>query len=211
MFSWLSGKYWYKKSRVLEPVLQRTLSNSRYRHAIRVAHVARLLAGRHGVNPGKAWFAGLSHDLAREWSEDRLLAWVAEYGAFLEPAHTVSPILAHGHAAAWLLGSTFGVRSPSVLDAVAHHTLGYPGLDRLGLIIFAADYLEPGRKFTTLSFRRWALHLDLYEMVLACMAHNEARGKSTSPLTQAFREHLSKSVPGAIVFADHPNIKDLRS
>ena len=209
MFSFRSGNKWFIKAELLKPLLQRTLSSSRYKHGCRVAHVARLLARKHGVNPGKAWFAGLLHDLAREWTEERLLTWVNEHGSVLEPAHLLSPVLAHGHAGAWLLESVHGIKSKSILAAVANHTLGHPRLDKLGLIIFAADYLEPGRKFTSPGFRRWAMHLKLNEMVLVCIAHNEARGKASSSLTLELKEHLSKSSPSAIVLTEQLIVKDL--
>lgn len=211
MFSFLFDRCWIRRAKKLEAVLARTLSRSRFQHSVRVAHTARAIARRHCVNPGKAWFAGLVHDLAREWSDDELGRWASKHGAALFHEHRQSPVLAHGHAAAWILATDYGVRSASVLSAIRHHTLGWHGLDRLGLIVFAADYLEPGRKFTTRTFRRWALHLELREMVLACMAHNDARGKASGTVTEEFRLHLSKSAPGAIVLKEHASIKDLKS
>lgn len=55
------------------------------------------------------------------------------------------PVL-HGPAAAERLRAE-GVQDPELIDAVAWHTLGHPGLDRLGRALFAADFLEPGRSF----------------------------------------------------------------
>jgi nicotinate-nucleotide adenylyltransferase len=38
-----------------------------------------------------------------------------------------------------------GVADPSLLRAVAYHTLGHPEFDDLGRTLYVADFLEPGR------------------------------------------------------------------
>lgn len=53
----------------------------------------------------------------------------------------------HGPAAAARLKKE-GVDDPSLLRAVAYHTLGHPGFDDLGRALYAADFLEPGRSFS---------------------------------------------------------------
>jgi len=52
--------------------------------------------------------------------------------------------LLHGPAAARRLEAE-GVEDEELLLAVAYHTLGHPGLRRLGRSLYAADFLEPGR------------------------------------------------------------------
>ncbi len=53
--------------------------------------------------------------------------------------------LLHGPAAARLLEED-GVTDRPLLLSVAYHTLGHPELDRLGRSLYAADFLESGRK-----------------------------------------------------------------
>jgi HD superfamily phosphohydrolase YqeK len=50
----------------------------------------------------------------------------------------------HGPAAAARLEAE-GVDDAELLEAVRYHTLGRPGLGRLGRLLMVADYLEPGR------------------------------------------------------------------
>lgn len=52
--------------------------------------------------------------------------------------------LLHGPAAAERLRLD-GVGDGELLQAVAYHTLGHPGLGTLGRALYAADFLEPGR------------------------------------------------------------------
>jgi 2-amino-4-hydroxy-6-hydroxymethyldihydropteridine diphosphokinase len=51
----------------------------------------------------------------------------------------------HGPASAQLL-SDAGVADKGLLHAIAFHTLGSPDFSEVGLALFAADFLEPGRK-----------------------------------------------------------------
>jgi 2-amino-4-hydroxy-6-hydroxymethyldihydropteridine diphosphokinase len=55
------------------------------------------------------------------------------------------PGLLHGPAAA-ARAMTHGERDPGVLDAVRYHSVGYAGWDRVGRALYAADFLEPGRR-----------------------------------------------------------------
>lgn len=50
----------------------------------------------------------------------------------------------HGPAAAARLEAE-GVEDVELLEAIRYHTLGKPGLGRLGRFLMAADYIEPGR------------------------------------------------------------------
>jgi len=113
------------------------------------------------VDPGQAYLAGLAHDLARELPEAELLRLVAADGAPLRAWEAERPVLLHGRAAAVLLGAT---SSAEVREAVADHVTGRPGMSALARVVFAADYLEPGRGFLRPSERRGALRLPLGEL-----------------------------------------------
>jgi 2-amino-4-hydroxy-6-hydroxymethyldihydropteridine diphosphokinase len=83
--------------------------------------------------------AGYLHDSLRD-------ARVEELRRFVEPPLEDLPAeLLHGPAASGRLERE-GVADAPLLLAVAYHTLGHPDLDELGRALYAADYLEPGRK-----------------------------------------------------------------
>lgn len=54
--------------------------------------------------------------------------------------------LLHGPAAA-TRAAALGETDPGVLDAVRYHSVGYAGWDMTGRVLYAADFLEPGRNF----------------------------------------------------------------
>jgi len=56
-----------------------------------------------------------------------------------------APSLWHGPAAA-RRAERAGERDEGVLDAVRYHSVGYAGWDRVGRMLYLADYLEAGRR-----------------------------------------------------------------
>ena len=133
----------------LEPLYRRlrsTLSPARLAHSERVADVARRLAQKFGADTEEAGIAGLGHDLAREWSGPELVNYAQTHELPAESWEFETPVFLHGIVAAQILASEFGISSADVLAAVRHHTLGARNLPLLGKILYAADYLEPGRR-----------------------------------------------------------------
>jgi 2-amino-4-hydroxy-6-hydroxymethyldihydropteridine diphosphokinase len=84
--------------------------------------------------------AGWLHDALRDGDVGSLRALVPP-----EFQDLPGPLL-HGPAAAALLRGA-GVADAELLDAVTYHTVGHPGLGRLGRALYLADFLEPGRTF----------------------------------------------------------------
>lgn len=84
--------------------------------------------------------AGRLHDALRDADETYLRAIVSHPGL---PAAAL-----HGPAAAALLEADGEERS-DVLEAVRCHTLGSDSWSRTGRALYMADYLEPGRSFST--------------------------------------------------------------
>lgn len=114
---------------------------SRRLHAERVSLLMVRWARRLELPEGdvKRWgAAGLLHDALRDADAELLRE---ELPASLRHGH---PSILHGPAAAERLRNE-GVEDEPLLLAVAYHTLGHPDLDRLGLSLLAADFLEPGR------------------------------------------------------------------
>ena len=170
---------------VLDAALRENMSIERYRHSMRVADTAVLYACRLGISPHDAWLAGIAHDFAREWTGQQLVRFVTAHDGAIRPEEKDKPVLLHGRVAAIILERTYGVTKPDVLEAVEHHTLGRVGMSPLAKLLFVADYLEPGRKFTDLSYRRSVRNLCLDCMVCSVIQHCANRHKDIHPLTIA--------------------------
>jgi predicted HD superfamily hydrolase involved in NAD metabolism len=141
------------------------LSEDRLKHSIGVAETARSLAMRFGVDPRRAYTAGITHDIARELEREKILDLVESSGRRPAPWQKRKAVLLHGYAGAALL-EKWGLADRAVLGAVEDHVTGRPGMSRLSKIVFTSDYLEPGRGFLERSARQNMLKQDLDEMTL---------------------------------------------
>jgi predicted HD superfamily hydrolase involved in NAD metabolism len=119
----------------------------RYAHCVRVARMSENLARLHGADPRKARLAGMLHDLARLYSAQRLLRESAECGIEADAYAREHPVVLHAPLSAALARRMFGVDDPTVLAAIAKHTLGAAEMSTLDCVLYLADGLEPGRDF----------------------------------------------------------------
>lgn len=110
-------------------------------HIRRVAEVAGGWAGRMGVPDGERhrWLAAVwLHDALRDAPEAELRRWAPEFAGPVE--------LLHGPAAA-ARAQAGGLDDAGILDAVRYHSVGWPGWNFVGRMLYCADFLEPGRRF----------------------------------------------------------------
>lgn len=120
----------------------------RYRHSVRVARCAELLAQRHGLDSRKARLAGMLHDLARLYGPARLVAECEARGLRIEPVEREHPVLLHARLGAAIARELFAIEDEAVLSAIEKHTTGAPEMSPLDCAVYLADSLEPGRNFS---------------------------------------------------------------
>lgn len=118
---------------------------SRIDHILRVEQMAIALAQHHQVDTAKAAQASLMHDLAKYFKPQKLLAMAQAAGLEIDAVSEANPHLLHAGVGALVARDTFGVDDQEVLQAIANHTLGQPGMSSLSCIVFLADSLEIGR------------------------------------------------------------------
>lgn len=170
----------------------------RYRHCVRVARSADILAQIHGVDPRKARLAALLHDLARLYSTDRLIEECRRRGVPIDAFERRNPIVLHAPLGAELAREQFGIEDPEVLSAIAKHTLGAEAMSPLDCVVYLADALEPGRDFAN---RRkiWDLaRVDLPAAMSAAIVDSfiylASLGREPAPQTLAMRRVFDRSV-----------------
>ena len=125
--------------------LKATLKPHRYDHTLSVAVLARQLAVSAGVDPEKAYLAGLLHDCAKSYTDDELLKLCQLRGLPITEAEKKAPYLLHARYGAWMAEYVYGIDDPEICSAIACHTTGKPGMNALDKVLFVSDYLEPGR------------------------------------------------------------------
>ncbi len=118
---------------------------SRINHILRVEQMAVDLAEHYNLDREKAAIAGLMHDLAKYFKPQKLLQMARAEKLEVDEVMETSPHLLHADVSAIVARDTFGLEDEEVLQAIANHTLGRPGMSPLSSIVFLADTLEPGR------------------------------------------------------------------
>ena len=139
---------------------------SRIEHILRVEQMAAALARDHNCDVEKAACAGLLHDLAKYFKPQKLLEMARTEGLDIDSVSEAHPHLLHADVSAIVARDTFGVEDEEVLQAIANHTLGRPGMEKLSCIVFLADSLELGRGNTPeLEDLRQLSHQNLHQAV----------------------------------------------
>ncbi len=125
--------------------LRSRLSLSGLEHSFRVAETAAALAGVYDVDVSKARFAGLVHDWCKDIPGQELVRLAEDAGLPVDDVDRAVPYLLHGPVASVVLAAQFPDLPHDVLAAVADHTYGSADIDELGMIVYIADTIEPGR------------------------------------------------------------------
>lgn len=152
-------------------LLKQRLTPKRYTHTISVAQTAAKLAGKYKVNITKAHIAGLLHDYARDLSNEELLSIAMENDLVSNHAEVLHPQILHGAVGAFLLKRDGIIDDEEILQAIRYHTTGHPDMDRLGQIIYIADYIEPGRDFPGVEKMRQVTYQNLEYGIMSGLDH----------------------------------------
>ena len=134
-----------EENKIRQIRLKNLLPAKRYQHSLRVARTAQELAQKWQLDPGKAYTAGLLHDLGRSLSDEELLAAARKWQINISPSDIANPTLLHAPVGARLLREEWGITDKEILAAVSGHTIARAGMKPLEKVIFLADLLEPGR------------------------------------------------------------------
>ncbi len=189
--------------RALDRRLDAIISPARAAHSRRVAELAASLCAREGIDAERGMVAGLAHDMCKEMTTkaQRELAAFYSEGESDHPVSTslMADKIVHGPAAAALLARDYALADEAMLEAVAHHTVGKPGMGGLATVLYCADKLEPGRERLEDAYRSGCLKLPLEAMLLAVVegviGWMRFQGREIAPETLILHQSL---VSGAV-------------
>lgn len=166
---------------------KRTLSQRRYEHTLNVRRLAVRLAKIHHVDVEKAALAALLHDIAKEMPKDQMLQLFSENAIIAgNIAQRLFPVW-HGHAAAIIARTQYGVDDEEILSAIRCHTTGRSGMTPLDKVIYLADMASEERSYPEAERLRAHAAKDLDAAVLEglgmTIAWNKQQGKQLDPET----------------------------
>lgn len=136
------------------------LSEKRFKHTLRVAKEAVQLARLYQVDEYKAELAAVFHDYAKDRPLLELQRWIRESPLpkdLLQYDHE----LWHGPVGSILVEREQGISNSEILNAIRYHTTGKVHMNMLELVIYVADYIEPGRQFPEVEEVREAAQRDI--------------------------------------------------
>ena len=129
----------------LQEKMKKKLDLYRYEHTLAVMYTAAALAMRHGVDMEQALLAGLLHDCAKCYSDEKKFALCEKYEITLTDLERANTALIHAKLGAVLAAEKYQITDSEVCQAIASHTTGIPAMTPLQQIIYIADYIEPHR------------------------------------------------------------------
>jgi predicted HD superfamily hydrolase involved in NAD metabolism len=121
------------------------LPKKQVRHVLSVADWAVEIAQRLGVDWEAVAVAAYLHDWHKKTPPEELLRLAHAYGVPVTEVFAQKPKLLHGPVAAETARRELGINDAGILDAIAWHTTGKPGLGPVGLVLYIADFSEPLR------------------------------------------------------------------
>lgn len=125
--------------------LKENLSEERYFHTLGTADCAKELAQKFNLNPDKAYIAGLLHDCAKCFSNEKLLEVIKEH-LQVEESEMQNYKTLHAPVSAYIAEKEFGITDLEILSAVRWHTLGKLDMTDFEKIVFIADKIEPNTR-----------------------------------------------------------------
>ena len=125
--------------------LQKHLDKGRYEHTLGVMYTCAALAMAYHYDMEKAMLAGLLHDCAKNIPNDKKLEMCKKHHIEITEVERENPFLLHAKVGAWVAKKKYDIRDEEILHAIKVHTTGEPAMQTLDMILFIADYIEPGR------------------------------------------------------------------
>lgn len=131
----------------IEP-LASFLNEKRLLHSESVALLSYDIAKSNSLpDPGKAYIAGLLHDIGKYVGEEESLEMMKENG--IKEAGKCPPYAYHQFVGALLAKERFAIEDEEILEAISYHCTGKAKMGAIGEIVYSADKIDPLRHWNS--------------------------------------------------------------
>jgi nicotinate-nucleotide adenylyltransferase len=179
----------------LEECLPAFIKPERMAHVLGCRDMALELAKRWGADPEKAQRAALLHDITKALDGTPQLTLCRGLGILLDDFSINHPKTLHAFTGSLVAERIFGEKS-DVVQAIASHTTGKPGMNTLEQIIYIADMMEMTRTYPGVEKLRSLAFSDLEAAVKMGISNTieilKARGEDIHPDGQATLEWFNE-------------------
>lgn len=125
--------------------LKNNLNEKRYIHTLGTADCAKELAKQFKLNQDKAYLAGLLHDCAKCFPNEKLLGIIHKH-LDVEECEMLNYKTLHAPVSAYIAETEFKITDKEILSAIRWHTLGKLDMTDFEKIVFIADKIEPNTR-----------------------------------------------------------------
>lgn len=125
--------------------LKNNLNEKRYIHTLGTADCAKELAKQFKLNQDKAYLAGLLHDCAKCFPNEKLLDIIHKH-LDVEECEMLNYKTLHAPVSAYIAETEFKITDKEILSAIRWHTLGKLDMTDFEKIVFIADKIEPNTR-----------------------------------------------------------------
>ena len=179
----------------LEECLPAFIKPERMAHVLGCRDMALELAKRWGADPEKAQRSALLHDITKALDGSPQLTLCRGLGILLDDFSINHPKTLHAFTGSLVAERIFGEKS-DVVQAIASHTTGKPGMNTLEQIIYIADMMEMTRTYPGVEKLRSLAFSDLEAAVKLGISNTieilKARGEDIHPDGQATLEWFNE-------------------
>lgn len=179
--------------------LMTELDKERYEHTLGVMYTAASMAMSHDEDVEKALLAGILHDCAKCITSESKLKMCDKYHLNVSDIEKENPGLLHAKLGAFLAAKKYNVEDKDIINAIASHTTGRPGMSLLEKIIYIADYIEPGRRelpnmavVRKLAFED--IDLCLYRILKDSLVYLHSKNMPIDPMTEKTYDYYKRKL-----------------
>ena len=131
----------------IEAWLKENLSDKRFLHSLGCAECAQKLAKMYNQDESKAYLAGLIHDCAKNFEDNKLYEIIVnEIKTGYKESELKNPKTYHAIAGAYLAKKNFEIEDNEIISAIRNHTIGKVDMTTFDKIIYLADKIEPNTR-----------------------------------------------------------------
>lgn len=149
----------------IQKEVEKRLSEKRYYHSICVMERCEEIARKFGFDVDTAKKVGISHDIAKELTDEEKLKYCEENNIEVDEIEKKNISLLHAKIGADMVKKLFGF-SDEMCYAIKAHTTGLPRMDMLSKILFIADRTSKERGFPDIEYLNELLEKNINQAVL---------------------------------------------
>ena len=147
-----------KEINYIKEWLEENLSSKRFHHSLGCADTAQNLAKLFNLDENKAYLAGLIHDCAKNFDDEKSLDIIKNIiKTGFQENELKNPKTYHAIVGTYVAKQEFEIDDPEIIQAIKNHTIGAVDMTLFDKIIFLADKIEPNSRDEKYSPKIWKL------------------------------------------------------